>query len=74
MKFNIFNKKEDKLENISPIADYLDLFEVEKLTNIRVDKLRKMARNGEMKAIRIGGNRGPWLLHTSELKKLIDIK
>jgi excisionase family DNA binding protein len=74
MKLNIFNKKEDKLENSSSITDYLDLSEVEKLTNIRVDKLRKMARNGEMNAVRIGGTRGPWLMHTSELKKLIDIK
>ena len=50
------------------IEKYLDLHQIEQLHKIRVDLLRKYARTGKLRTIRVGGKQGPHLVHQDDLE------
>ena len=74
----LFKPKRVQIERTSDddfnfiIENYVDLYEVEKQTKVRVDTLRKWARQGKLKTIRVGGKQGPHLVHSSTLKELLE--
>ena len=51
-----------------PLSEWLDLHEAEKTTGIRADALRKAARAGTLRTVRVAGPRGPHLVHKDDLE------
>ena len=51
-----------------PLSEWLDLLEAERTTGIRADALRKAARSGKLRTVRVAGPRGPHLVHKDDLR------
>ena len=56
---------------MNELADFMDLKEVEDRFGVRADYLRKGARLGRLKTIRIGGSRGPHLCLEKDVKSFL---
>ena len=54
------------------IENFLDLQEIESVYKIRVDLLRKAARQGLLRTIRVGGKQGPHLVHRDDLEVFLN--
>ena len=50
------------------IENFMDLHEIEQVHKIRVDQLRKAARSGILRTVRVGGKQGPHLVHRDDLE------
>ena len=53
---------------------YLDLKTIESKYQIRVDHLRKICRNGELKSIQVGGSKGPHLVKEEDIENYVSGK
>tara|TARA_R100001129_G_scaffold81985_1_gene55840 strand:- start:292 stop:510 length:219 start_codon:yes stop_codon:yes gene_type:complete len=53
------------------LSDYMDLKTVEEKFGVRADYLRKAARLGRLKTIRVGGRQGPHLCLADDVKKFL---
>ena len=51
-----------------PLSEWLDLHEAEKTIGTKADALRKAARAGKLRTVRVAGPRGPHLVHKDDLE------
>ena len=62
------NRIMERTDMQQPLSEWLDLHEAEKTTGIRADALRKAARAGKLRTVRVAGPRGPHLVHKDDLE------
>ena len=60
-----------KENEMNELVDFMDLREVEEKFGVRVDYLRKAARLGRLKTIRVGGRQGPHLCLAKDVKSFL---
>ena len=57
----------------TPIEDFFSLYDLEKESGIRIDALRKAAREGRLKTVQVGGPTGPHLATMADFQKFREV-
>ena len=55
----------------NPLQGYLDLQQCSQVSGLRLDRLRKATRLGELPSIKIGGTQGPRFVLQGDLEEFI---